>query len=65
MSLLVLASTEASLFKRKRNKGIQQTGPSGKGGKGRGGKRGKVGRVQCGAGIESRLRAKGANPCLL
>lgn len=41
---LVLASTEASLFKRRRNKGVQQAGAGGgKGGKGKGGKRGKVG----------------------
>lgn len=40
---LILASTEASFFKRKRNKGVQQPGGSGKGGKGKGGKRGKVG----------------------
>lgn len=39
---LVLASTEASLFKRRRNKGVQQPGAGGKGGKGKGGKRGKV-----------------------
>lgn len=42
---LILASTEASLFKRKRNKGVQQPGAGGKGGKGKGGKRGKVSRA--------------------
>eukprot|EP00903_Cladosiphon_okamuranus_P005732 g5689.t1 len=39
---LLLASTEASLFKRRHHNGVQQPGASGKGGKGKGSKRGKV-----------------------